>query len=212
MLRQYSIWRPCSVEKNRHKIGFFFKWCFDRVVALIGLIVLFIPLFVIAILIKIDSKGSVFFMQKRIGKDGKPFKICKFRTMYGQGEGDTITTANDPRITRMGHWLRHSKVDCLTELVNVFIGQMSFVGPRPDVPGYADQLQGVDRRILQLRPGITGPASIKYRNEEELLAQQPDPKTFNDSVIWPDKVKINLEYLDNWSFWGDIRLIFKTVF
>ena len=150
-------------------------------------------------------------MQKRIGKKGKPFRICKFRTMFEQVEGETITTANDPRVTRMGHWLRHSKVDCLTELVNVFIGQMSFVGPRPDVPGYADQLQGDDRRMLQLRPGITGPASIKYRNEEELLEQQANPKTYNDTVIWPDKVKINLDYLDHWSFWGDIKLIFQTV-
>ena len=199
------------MEKNKHKIGFFFKWCFDRIVALLGLIVLFLPLLVIAILIKIDSKGPAFFMQKRIGKNGSPFKICKFRTMLHQSEGDTVTTADDPRITRMGHWLRHSKVDCLTELVNVLIGQMSFVGPRPDVPGYADQLQGDDRRILQLRPGITGPASIKYRDEEELLAQQADPKTYNDNVIWPDKVKINLQYLDNWSFFGDIKLIFKTV-
>jgi lipopolysaccharide/colanic/teichoic acid biosynthesis glycosyltransferase len=149
------------VEKNKHRIGFFFKWCFDRIVALLGLIVLCLPLLVIAILIKIDSRGPVFFMQRRIGKDGKPFRICKFRTMLHQSEGDTVTTADDPRITRMGHWLRHSKVDCLTELINVFIGQMSFVGPRPDVPGYADQLQGDDRRILQLRPGITGPASIK---------------------------------------------------
>jgi len=200
------------VEKNKHKIGFFFKWCFDRIVALIGLVVLFIPLLVIAILIKIDSKGPAFFMQTRIGKDGKPFRICKFRTMFDQAEGDSITTATDPRITRMGRWLRHSKVDCLTELVNVVIGQMSFVGPRPDVPGYADQLQGDDRRILQLRPGITGPASLKYRNEEELLAQQPDPKAYNDTVIWPDKVKINLNYLDHWTFLGDIQLIFKTVF
>ena len=200
------------MAKNKHKIGFFFKWCFDRVVALVGLILLFVPLLVIAILIKIDSKGPVFFMQWRIGKNGKPFKICKFRTMFHHSVGGTVTTADDPRITRMGHWLRHSKVDCLTELVNVFIGQMSFVGPRPDVPGYADQLQGDDRRILQLRPGITGPASIKYRNEEELLAQQADPKAYNDQVIWPDKVKINLEYLDNWTFWGDIQLIIKTVF
>ena len=151
-------------------------------------------------------------MPNRNGKNGKPFTICKFRTMHHQSEGDTVTTADDPRITRMGHWLRHSKVDCLTELVNVFIGQMSFVGPRPDVPGYADQLQGNDRRILQLRPGITGPASIKYRDEEELLAQQTDPKAYNDNVIWPDKVKINLNYLDNWTFLGDIKLIFKTVF
>ena len=199
------------MAKNEHKIGFFFKWCFDRTIALLGLIVLFIPLLVIGILIKLDSKGPVFFLQKRIGKDGKPFRIFKFRTMYDQAEGDSITTADDPRVTRMGHWLRHSKVDCLTELVNVLIGQMSFVGPRPDVPGYADQLQGDDRRILQLRPGITGPASIKYRNEEELLAQQPDPKTYNDTVIWPDKVKINLKYLENWTFFGDIKLIFKTI-
>ena len=199
------------MAKNKHNIGFFFKWCFDRIVALVGLVVLFIPLLVIAILIKVDSKGPAFFMQTRIGKNGKPFRIVKFRTMYDQSEGDSVTTADDPRITRMGHWLRHSKVDCLTELVNVFIGQMSFVGPRPDVPGYADQLQGDDRRILRLRPGITGPASIKYRNEEELLAQQADPKTYNDTVIWPDKVKINLNYLDNWNFFEDIKLIFKTI-
>ena len=199
------------MAKNKHNIGFFFKWCFDRIVALLGLVVLFLPLLVIAILIKTDSKGPAFFLQKRIGKNGKPFRIVKFRTMYDQAEGDSITTADDPRVTRMGHWLRHSKVDCLTELVNVFIGQMSFVGPRPDVPGYADQLQGDDRRILELRPGITGPASIKYRNEEELLAQQADPKTYNDTVIWPDKVKINLNYLDNWNFFEDIKLIFKTI-
>ena len=200
------------MEKSKHTIGFFFKWCFDRIVALIGLIVLFLPLLIIAVLIKIDSKGPVFFMQHRIGKDGKPFRICKFRTMTDQAEGDSITTANDPRVTRIGHWLRHSKVDCLTELINVFVGQMSLVGPRPDVPGYADQLQDEDRRLLQLRPGITGPASIKYRNEEELLAQQADPKWYNDQVLWPDKVKINLEYLEHWTFFGDIKLIFKTVF
>jgi len=199
------------VAKNEHKIGFFIKWCFDRIVALIGLVMLSVPLLVIAILIKTDSKGPVFFMQTRIGKGGKPFRICKFRTMVHQSEGDTVTTANDPRITRIGHWLRHSKVDCLTELINVLVGQMSLVGPRPDVPGYADQLEGDDRRLLQLRPGITGPASIKYRNEEEILAQQPDPKAYNDTVIWPDKVKINLDYLDHWSFMGDIKLIFKTI-
>ena len=132
--------------------------------------------------------------------------------MTQESEGDSVTIAGDLRVTSIGHWLRHSKVDCLTELINVLIGQMSFVGPRPDVPGYADQLQGDDRRLLQLRPGITGPASLKYRNEEELLAQQADPKAYNDTVIWPDKVKINLDYLDNWNFWGDIQLIFKTVF
>ena len=151
-------------------------------------------------------------MQWRIGKDAKPFRIFKFRTMHQQAQGDSVTIAGDPRVTRIGHWLRHSKMDCLTELINVLIGQMSFVGPRPDVPGYADQLQGDNRRILQLRPGITGPASIKYRNEEEMLAQQVDPKWYNDNVIWPDKVRINLDYLDHWTFLGDIKLIFKTVF
>ena len=200
------------MAKNEHKIGFFFKWCFDRIVALVGLILLLVPLLIIAILIKVDSKGPVFFMQTRIGKDGKPFRIFKFRTMYHEAQGHSVTTANDPRVTRIGHWLRHSKVDCLTELVNVLMGQMSLVGPRPDVPGYADQLVGDDRRLLQLRPGITGPASIKYRNEEELLSRQPNPKAYNDEVIWPDKVRINLDYLDHWSFLGDIKLIFKTIF
>ena len=200
------------MAKSEHNIGFCFKWCFDRIMALIGLVVLSPLLLVLAVLIKIDSKGPVFFLQWRIGKEGKPFRICKFRTMHQQAEGDSITMANDPRVTRIGHWLRHSKLDCLTELVNVLLGQMSLVGPRPDVPGYADQLQGNERRILQLRPGITGPASIKYRNEEELLAQQADPKAYNDNIIWPDKVKINLDYLDNWSFFGDIKLIFETIF
>ena len=199
------------MERNKHRIGFFFKWCFDRIGALLGLVLLFLPLLIIALLIKIDSKGPVFFMQTRIGKDGKPFRICKFRTMIHPSEGNTVTARNDERITRMGRWLRRSKADCLTELFNVLIGQMSFVGPRPDVPGYADRLQGDDRRLLQLRPGITGPASIKYRDEEELLARQADPKTYNDTVIWPDKVKINLDYLDHWSFVGDIKLIFKTL-
>ena len=200
------------MARNEHQIGFLCKWCFDRVVALVGLVVLAVPLLVIAMLIKTDSKGPVFFLQWRIGKDGKPFRICKFRTMTHQSEGDSITTATDPRITQIGHWLRHSKADCLTELMNVLVGQMSLVGPRPDVPGYADRLQGDDRKILQLRPGITGPASIKYRNEEELLAHQAAPKAYNDTVIWPDKVKINLNYLENWTFLGDIKLIFKTVF
>ena len=200
------------MKNNKHRIGFFFKWCFDRIVALAGLVVLFLPFLVIAILIKLDSKGPVFFLQTRIGKDGKPFKICKFRTMKHLSEGETVTTANDPRVTRIGRWLRHSKVDCLSELVNVLTGQMSLVGPRPDVSGYADQLQGDQRRILCMRPGITGPASIKYRNEEDLLAQQANPKAYNDNVIWPDKVRINLDYLDHWSVCTDLKLILNTIF
>lgn len=200
------------MERSKHRIGLVVKWCFDRVAALVGLIVFLPFLIVVAVLIKIDSKGPVFFMQWRIGKDGKPFRICKFRTMKDQAEGDTITTANDPRVTRMGHWLRRSKVDCLIELVNVLVGQMSLVGPRPDVAGYADRLVGDDRIVLSVKPGITGPASLKYRHEEMLLAQQSDPKRYNDEVIYPDKVRINVDYLKNWTLWADVVILFRTFF
>ena len=189
------------------------KYFFDRITALVGLVVLALPLLVIAILVKRSVKGeSVIFRQTRVGKDGRLFDIHKFRTMTNDKEVSTIAYPNRSRVTPIGAKLRRHKLDELPELWDVLLGKMSFVGPRPDVPGYADQLQGDDRRILQLRPGITGPASIKYRDEEELLAQQADPKTYNDNVIWPDKVKINLDYLDHWSFFGDIKLIFKTVF
>lgn len=124
----------------------------------------------------------------------------------------SITTANDERILPFGKWLRKTKLDVIFELVNVLKGEMSFVGPRPDVPGYADLLQGSDRNILELKPGITGPASLKYINEEEILAQVENPKQYNDEVIYPDKVKINLDYYHNRTFWGDIRIIFKTIF
>jgi len=126
--------------------------------------------------------------------------------------GSSVSVRGESRITPLGAVLRKYKLDELPELWNVFIGDMSFVGPRPDVPGYADKLVGDDKRILQLRPGITGPASLKYRNEEELLAQQSDPQKYNDEVLFPDKVKINLQYLDNWSFWGDVRYIIETIF
>ena len=189
------------------------KWIFDRVVALVGLLFLWPVLLIVAILVKIKMPGGpAFFVQKRVGRGGKLFKCHKFRTMTMKHSGSSVSVAGDSRITPLGAKLRHYKLDELPELWDVLIGNMSFVGPRPDVPGYADQLQGNDRRILQLRPGITGPASIKYRDEEELLAQQADPKTYNDNVIWPDKVKINLDYLDHWTFLGDIQLIFKTVF
>lgn len=132
--------------------------------------------------------------------------------MRNAAAGDSITVLGDERITKSGRWIRKYKIDCLTELYNVLIEQMSIVGPRPDVPGYADKLQGDDRAILQLKPGITGPASLKYRNEESLLAQQDDPKHYNDCVIWPDKVKINLQYLRDWSLCNDIKVIIRTIF
>ena len=131
--------------------------------------------------------------------------------MKAHNEGAYVSVAGDSRVTPLGAFLRKYKIDELPELWNVLIGDMSFVGPRPDVPGYADKLQGEDRRILELKPGITGPATLKYRNEEELLAMQSNPQTYNDEVIWPDKVRINLEYLRKRTFFGDIKIILQTL-
>jgi lipopolysaccharide/colanic/teichoic acid biosynthesis glycosyltransferase len=155
--------------------------------------------------------GPVIFKQKRVGQHGKLFTMYKFRTMVNGASGSTISVAGENRITPLGAVLRKYKLDELPELWNVLIGDMSFVGPRPDVPGYADKLTGEDRKILVLRPGITGPASLKYRNEEYLLSLQSDPQKYNDEVIFPDKVRINLHYLKNWSFGYDLKLIIYTV-
>lgn len=189
-----------------------FKWIFDRVAALFGLFLL-CPLFVIvAILIKIKmSDGPVIFTQKRVGKEGQLFTMYKFRSMTIGHSGNSVSIKGESRITPLGAKLRKYKIDELPELWNVLVGDMSFVGPRPDVPGYADKLDGNNRRILLLKPGITGPASLKYRNEEELLAKQEDPQKYNDEVLFPDKVRINIEYLDNWSFWNDIKIITYTI-
>ena len=175
---------------------------------------LLLPLFLIlSILIKSTSKGPIFFMQERVGKDGVIFKMIKFRTMFSfQESSNPVSVKGDPRVTKLGVFLRKYKLDELPELFNVLIGQMSLVGPRPDVPGYADKLVGVDRDILKLRPGITGPASLKYLNEEEILAKKDNPKLYNDEVIYPDKVKINLDYYNNQSIWIDIKIIFATIF
>ena len=188
------------------------KWIFDRVMALVGLVVLSPVLAVVALLIAIKMPGGpVLFRQKRVGQYGELFTMVKFRSMTVAHGGSSISVAGEARITPLGAKLRKYKLDELPELWNVLIGDMSFVGPRPDVPGYADKLVGEDREILQLKPGITGPASLKYRNEEEILASVEDPIRYNDEVIFPDKVRINREYMEEWSFWGDIRIIFKTV-
>lgn len=188
------------------------KWLFDRIVSLVGLIILSPVLLVVAILIRVKMPGGpVLFKQKRVGKDGKLFTMVKFRSMSVAHDGSSVSVAGESRITPLGAKLRKYKLDELPELWNVFIGDMSFVGPRPDVPGYADKLVGEDRVILKLRPGITGPASIKYRDEETLLATVEDPIRYNDEVIFPDKVRINKEYYYNWSFWLDIRYIVRTV-
>lgn len=188
------------------------KTLFDRTCAFFGLIALSPALLAIALLIRIKMPGGpVIFKQTRIGRHGKPFTMYKFRSMTMHHSGSSVSVKGESRITPLGSVLRKYKLDELPELWNVLKGDMSLVGPRPDVPGYADKLQGDDREILRLRPGITGPASLKYRNEEELLAQQDDPQRYNDEVIFPDKTRINRAYLAHWSFGLDLKIIFCTV-
>jgi len=186
------------------------KRSFDAVGAASGLLVLSPIILVSWALAKRDTKASGIFRQTRIGRHGKPFTIYKLRTML-LVEGTTVTTANDARITPMGRALRRWKLDELPQLWNVLKGDMSLVGPRPDVPGFMDSLQGDDRLILELQPGITGPATLKYRNEEDILAVQSDPEVHNQDVIWPDKVRLNREYLENWSLFRDLKYILETI-
>lgn len=203
------------------------KWFFDRIVALFGLLFLGPLLLVIAIMVKVKMPGGpVFFIQKRVGKEGKLFNCHKFRTMTVSHNGSTVSVAGDSRITPFGAKLRHYKIDELPELWDVLIGNMSFVGPRPDVPGYADKLEGDDRDVLKLRPGITGPATLKYRLEDEMIFEYVSKKQakgdtrslqeiaieYNDKVLYPDKVRLNCYYYHNYSFWKDIEIIFATVF
>ena len=209
------------------------KYFFDRIVALIGLLFLWPVLLIVAILVKVKMPGGpAFFVQKRVGKDGKLFNCHKFRTMTVKHNGSTVSVAGDSRITPLGAKLRHWKLDELPGLWDVLIGNMSFVGPRPDVPGYADKLTGDDRDVLKLRPGITGPATLKYRLEDEMLAdvrrlmsegkclpqEQIDNMTdqelaiwYNDHVIYPDKVRLNCYYYRHYSFIKDIQMIICTV-
>lgn len=189
------------------------KRLFDFCSSLIGILVLLPFLILFAIAIKISSSGPVFFCQKRVGKDGKLFTLIKFRSMtVEQDNRSTATVRGDDRITKIGEFLRKYKLDELPELWNVIKGEMSLVGPRPDVPGYADKLLGKDRDVLKLRPGITGAASLKYANEEQILASKENPQKYNDEIIFPDKVKVNLDYYENQSFWLDIKIIFATIF
>ena len=189
------------------------KRLFDFITSLIGLIVLFPIFIIISLLVKISSEGPVFFVQKRIGRNCKIFQMIKFRSMTViQNSNSTISVKGDVRITNFGAFLRKFKLDELPELWNVLIGDMSLVGPRPDVCGYADNLIGEDRKILELRPGITGVASLKYYDEEDVLATQDNPLKFNDEVIYPDKVRLNLDYYYNNNLWIDIKIIFATIF
>lgn len=193
--------------------GRIMKRTFDFIVAAIGLVASFWLILIAWIAASINTRSNGFFIQQRVGRKGRLFKVIKIKTMRPISNIDTtITAKNDPRITRLGVFLRKTKIDELPQLWNVLLGQMSFVGPRPDVPGYADTLTGEQRLVLSIRPGITGPATLKYKNEEVLLAEQSDPKKFNDEVIFPDKVKINMDYIQNYSFKQDLRYIVQTIF
>ncbi len=191
----------------------FFKRFFDILGSGFGLILASWIILMAYIIAAINTGKSGFFLQLRIGRHGKPFKVIKIRTMRDiPSVITTVTTEKDPRITPMGRFLRKTKIDELPQLINIFLGHMSFVGPRPDVPGFADKLSGDNRIILSVRPGITGPASLKYRNEEEVLVKQSDPEKYNREVIFPDKVKLNREYVGNYGFWKDMRYVWKTIF
>ena len=202
------------------------KRLFDIVASFCGLLILWPVLVVTAILIRIKMPGGpAFFCQKRVGKDGNLFTCHKFRSMTAKHIGSSGSVSGDSRITPFGAKLRHYKIDELPELWDVLIGNMSFVGPRPDVPGYADKLEGEDRDVLKLRPGITGPATLKYRLEDEMISEyvakrQAEGDTrdsqviaveYNDTVIYPDKIRLNCYYYRNYSFWKDIEMIFATV-
>jgi lipopolysaccharide/colanic/teichoic acid biosynthesis glycosyltransferase len=190
----------------------YIKRVFDFLMAFFGLLLTWWIIGLSWLVATLETRSNGFFIQKRVGKNGKVFNVYKIKTMKSiKGIETTITSSNDLRITKSGKFLRRTKIDELPQLWNVLKGDMSFVGPRPDVEGYADKLEGEDRIILSIRPGITGPASLQYKNEEEILSKQTDPKKYNDEVIWPEKVKINKNYIENWSFQNDIKYIIKTI-
>ena len=188
------------------------KRLFDIILAIVGIAFTWWIMLLAWIVASLETGSNGLFVQKRIGCRGRAFNVFKIKTMRPHsGKGTTVTTSNDRRITKSGAFFRKTKIVEVPQLFNILVGEMSFVGPRPDVEGFADKLEGEDRLILSLRPGITGPASLKYRNEEEILASQKDPERYNKEVIWPDKVKINLAYLKVWSLKRDIGYIIQTI-
>jgi lipopolysaccharide/colanic/teichoic acid biosynthesis glycosyltransferase len=189
------------------------KRSFDILVSGTGLIVLGWLIFICYLAASVDCRASGFFLQQRIGRFGRPFSVIKLRTMRDHSNiSTTVTSADDPRITSLGRFFRRYKLDELPQLINVFFGQMSLVGPRPDVPGFADQLEGDDRIMLNVRPGITGPATLRFRDEEELLLGVENAEQYNREVIFPEKVRLNREYIENYSLRDDLRYIFVTLF
>lgn len=188
------------------------KRSFDVSLSFFGLVLLFVPISILVIISTISFRKFGLFRQVRIGLNGKKFWVYKIRSMEDDEVSGSITLENDARVNSLGRFLRRTKLDEIPQFWNVLIGDMSLVGPRPDVPGYADTLEGQDRMVLSVRPGITGPATLKYRNEEEILAAQENPQKYNDEVIWKDKVKINKQYINNWSLKKDIRILLDTFF
>ena len=186
------------------------KRFFDITLAIIVIPFLLLPMSFFFLLATVSTKSLGWFSQKRVGKEGRLFCLYKIKTLKGKNHTDSF--AIHQAETSFGHWLRKSKLDEIPQVFNVLLGDMSFVGPRPDVPGYADFLQGEDRIVLSVRPGITGPATLKYKNEDQLLLQQEHPLHYNDTVIWPDKVAINKAYVENWTFFGDICYLWKSIF
>jgi lipopolysaccharide/colanic/teichoic acid biosynthesis glycosyltransferase len=189
------------------------KRLFDLCWTLPGLLVLWPAFLVIAMLIKLDDGGAVFFRQVRVGRDGRLFRVWKFRTMIANAEqrGGPLTVGEDPRTTRIGRWLRRSKLDELPQLFNVLAGEMSLVGPRPEVPRYVALYSPDQRRVLDLVPGITDPASIVYRHESDLLARAPDPERHYIAVIMPEKIRINLAYAARATWWTDLVVVLDTL-
>ncbi|WP_432409963.1 sugar transferase [Rasiella sp. SM2506] len=192
-------------RKQQHRKRFF-----DLTVTLLLLPFVIIPVLLLILIASLVTKANGLFVQTRIGQFGKPFRLYKIRTLRGVGHTDIVAIKSSE--FPFGSWLRRSKLDELPQLLNVLKGDMSWVGPRPDVPGYADVLEGDDRMILNLKPGITGPATLKYKDEEVLLLQQPNPLEYNDTVIWPDKVKLNKLYMKHWSLKRDVGYVFQSVF
>lgn len=186
------------------------KRSFDLVLAIVGLALSWPVLVVAWVVATLDTRANGLFRQTRIGRGGEPFEVLKIRTMRAVG-GATVTAAGDSRITRSGAVMRKFKIDELPQLLNVLRGDMSIVGPRPDVPGFADKLTGPDRVVLSVRPGITGPAALAYRHEEAILAAADDPETHNREVIWPDKVRINRAYVEDWSLAADLASLRYTL-
>ena len=203
----------CESLQGLSRISAMKKRVFDLFFSLLGIVFLWWLILIAAILAWLDTGENGFFTQVRVGQFGKVFKVIKIRTMRPSTDViTTVTTSNDMRITNLGRFFRRTKIDELPQLINVLLGHMSFVGPRPDVPGFADKLRDEEKKILAIKPGITGPATLAYRNEEEILMSVNDPEKYNSEVVFPDKVRINMQYIDNYTLLGDVKYIVATIF